>query len=288
MIAKLVVWGTDRSSALLKLRSCLSQFNVHGLSTNVNFLMNLSGHKAFADGLVDTDFIPRHHEELFPEGETSDERLVQAVMALVMHESSDQKSRNHDRNDPFGNGQGLRVNHSLVKKVELESQNGEKLTAKVIYEGDDNFAILVGAKTYRVRGDLVSTDDPLPELCCDINGRTERLRVFVNTDSGAVCLFTADGAVSFKRQLPAFLSSKGGPSGGSVGAGDALAPMPGTVEQVKVSAGQSVKKGEPVAVMIAMKMEYVIKAPKDGVVDKVPHKVGDFVKKGTPLVVLKD
>ena len=47
MIAKLVVWGKDRDSALLKLRSCLSEYNIDGLSTNVDFLMDLSGHPEF-------------------------------------------------------------------------------------------------------------------------------------------------------------------------------------------------------------------------------------------------
>ena len=40
--------------------------------------------------------------------------------------------------------------------------------------------------------------------------------------------------------------------------------------------------------MIAMKMEYVIKAPKTGTVTKVPHKIGDFVTKGTALVEFAD
>ena len=40
--------------------------------------------------------------------------------------------------------------------------------------------------------------------------------------------------------------------------------------------------------MIAMKMEYVIKAPKTGTLTKVPHKIGDFVTKGTALVEFAD
>ena len=40
--------------------------------------------------------------------------------------------------------------------------------------------------------------------------------------------------------------------------------------------------------MIAMKMEYVIKAPKTGTFTKVPHKIGDFVTKGTALVEFAD
>merc|ERR1719374_142444 len=47
MIAKLVVWGEDRDAALRKLRSCLAEYNIQGLSTNVNFLMDLASHPEF-------------------------------------------------------------------------------------------------------------------------------------------------------------------------------------------------------------------------------------------------
>ena len=56
------------------------------------------------------------------------------------------------------------------------------------------------------------------------------------------------------------------------------------VLQVHVKDGDQVKAGDPLVVMIAMKMEYVIRSPKDGVVAKVLHNVGDFVAKETPLV----
>ena len=54
--------------------------------------------------------------------------------------------------------------------------------------------------------------------------------------------------------------------------------------KVNVKDGDTVKAGDPLVVMIAMKMEYVIRSPKDGVVSKVLHRVGDFVAKDTPLV----
>ena len=78
MIAKLVVWGQDRDSALRKLRACLAEYNIQGLSTNVNFLMDLSSHPEFVAGNVDTEFIPRHYDSLFP-GNMS---LVHPVMQL--------------------------------------------------------------------------------------------------------------------------------------------------------------------------------------------------------------
>ena len=58
VIAKLVVWGADRPSALRQLRSCLAQHNISGLSTNVDFLLDLASHPEFVTGNVDTEFIP--------------------------------------------------------------------------------------------------------------------------------------------------------------------------------------------------------------------------------------
>ena len=75
---------------------------------------------------------------------------------------------------------------------------------------------------------------------------------------------------------------------GSGSLGDAVAPMPGVIEKVNVRDGDAVRAGDALVVMIAMKMEYVIKAPKDGVVERVSHKVGDFVAKNTPLVQFKE
>lgn len=60
--------------------------------------------------------------------------------------------------------------------------------------------------------------------------------------------------------------------------------MPGIVEKIFVSDGKEVNAGEPLLVMIAMKMEYVIRAPQSGVVEKVFYKVGDNVAKNAPLV----
>ena len=71
---------------------------------------------------------------------------------------------------------------------------------------------------------------------------------------------------------------------GSGSLGDAVAPMPGVIEKVNVSDGDAVKAGDPLVIMIAMKMEYVIKAPRAGVVQKVNARVGDFVAKNTVLV----
>ena len=64
------------------------------------------------------------------------------------------------------------------------------------------------------------------------------------------------------------------------------APMPGTVLEVKVSAGQSVKKGDVICVLEAMKMENDIPAPCDGVVASVNVQKGASIGANDVIVTL--
>lgn len=66
-----------------------------------------------------------------------------------------------------------------------------------------------------------------------------------------------------------------------------MAPMPGVLDKVFVKPGDSVKAGTPLAVLIAMKMEHVLKAATDGVVKAVPNAEGSNVKKGAVLVAFE-
>ncbi len=64
------------------------------------------------------------------------------------------------------------------------------------------------------------------------------------------------------------------------------APMPGTIVSVNVSEGQSVKKGDVLVVLEAMKMENEIKAPRDGSISSVAVSKGASVDTGATLVTI--
>ncbi len=65
------------------------------------------------------------------------------------------------------------------------------------------------------------------------------------------------------------------------------APMPGLVLRVEVEVGQTVRAGDGLIVVEAMKMENELKAPADGVIAKIAVEAGNTVEKGTPLVILE-
>ncbi len=72
----------------------------------------------------------------------------------------------------------------------------------------------------------------------------------------------------------------------SAGANSVTAPMPGTINAVKVTSGQQVKKGDVLFLLEAMKMENEIYADKDGKVGQVFVQKGASVSTGAPLCEL--
>lgn len=73
---------------------------------------------------------------------------------------------------------------------------------------------------------------------------------------------------------------------GTAGATSVSAPMPGTILDVKVSVGQSVKKGDVICVLEAMKMENDIPAPCDGVIASINTQKSASVSAGDVLATL--
>jgi acetyl-CoA/propionyl-CoA carboxylase biotin carboxyl carrier protein len=82
-----------------------------------------------------------------------------------------------------------------------------------------------------------------------------------------------------------------GRRGGAAGAADNSAgtvrsPMPGTVLSVRVSAGDTVTAGQPLAVIEAMKMEHTVTAPLAGIVAELPVKAGQQVRMDETVAVI--
>jgi acetyl/propionyl-CoA carboxylase alpha subunit len=102
-------------------------------------------------------------------------------------------------------------------------------------------------------------------------------------------LLTEDDEIVVFEAGEAFVFSAHPPSAEDLGAaqdGQIRSPMPGKVTGLSVKAGESVKKGQPLLILEAMKMEHALTAPFDGVVETVAVTLGAQVSEGATLVKL--
>lgn len=64
--------------------------------------------------------------------------------------------------------------------------------------------------------------------------------------------------------------------------------MPGVLDKVLVNVGDHVKEGDSLFVLIAMKMEYVVKANRDAAIENIFFKAGDNVQKDVTIMQFKE
>ncbi|KAI9605991.1 hypothetical protein H4Q26_004362 [Puccinia striiformis f. sp. tritici PST-130] len=122
MIAKLVVHSNkDRTSALTLLHKKLEEYQVVGPSTNIEFLKSLSSHPAFIAGEVETGFIEKHKEQLFPplSDQLPQEALINATICSAMQEIKSRQLRGSSSghaNNPWNMLHGWRIGGQQVSR----------------------------------------------------------------------------------------------------------------------------------------------------------------------------
>ena len=115
-----------------------------------------------------------------------------------------------------------------------------------------------------------------------------KYRVTVNGTVYEVELEEITGAVPAAAPAPAAEKPAAPVPAAPAGEGERItSPMPGTILAVNVTPGQSVKKGDVLMILEAMKMENEIMCPRDGVVSSVQAAKGAAVESGTLLCVLQ-
>ena len=114
--------------------------------------------------------------------------------------------------------------------------------------------------------------------------------ILVRENSEGIRLFYLDGSlvlVDVKDDLQLMLDRMGLSSSNELTQGPLKAPMPGLILDILVEDGNAVKKGDPMIILEAMKMENVIKAQTDSTVDQVLVGKSDSVEKNQPLITFK-
>ncbi|HEX5477511.1 MAG TPA: acetyl/propionyl/methylcrotonyl-CoA carboxylase subunit alpha [Burkholderiales bacterium] len=275
MIAKLVVRGADRASALAALRGALGETEIAGVITNVVFLARLAASRAFDSAELDTGLIERNRSELLAlPGPVSHEVLAAAAFAELSAEADAVREHAHrsgDPHSPWNELDGWRLNQDSHHDFAFcEDEAHYPVRVRFTERG---MRILLGEAEYRMDAERSGEN-----LLVRLDGRAFKARaVRAGKDWHVFCNGT-HRKLSLEDEL-------GEPD--QAPQGTLFAPMPGKVIQVLVEAGARVEKGQALLILEAMKMEHTISAPADGIVKEVLYGAGEQVLEGAELIALE-
>ena len=276
MVAKLIVHGATREQALTRLDDALAQTHIVGLSTNVQFLRHVVRSQSFAQARLDTALIPREAAVLFQQEPVG---LTLAVAAAVAETLLAERAA--EGHDPFSKTDGWRSHGLFTRRFAFEFQ-GQFHGATLAYLHDGGLQLTVGEGADATSGLLTFARAAHGSgWALDLGFAGERTRATVYMQGERAHVFLPRGATQI---VEIDLLAHAGDTAAE--GGRLTAPMPGKVVSFAVKAGDAVKKGQPLAVMEAMKMEHTIAAPVDGTVAELLYAPGDQVAEGAELLKL--
>ncbi len=270
MIAKLIVRGPTRYSAIQKLRVSLEQYEVAGLTTNIEFLKRICSSSAFLAGEVETSFIDKHSDDLFALEQTGTEALAQAALGLLL------KDTRNSKNDALlgspglgvGFGPGYQEREFVFSEAPADSKaEARETTVRIRQVQPDVFDISVKGIEY---AGVISHLDQSSNTVTSFFPHT-RIESTVIRDEDLVNIFQQGKQYRLRCGTPKWFEKAFGVKDLT---SSVLAPMPCKILRVDINEGQQVKKDQALIVIESMKMETVIRSPFDGVVSKIVHKKG--------------
>ncbi len=254
MIAKVIAHGATRTQALDRLSAALERTVVAGPKSNVALLRALADAPQFRAGTFDTGFIDRELDALTGKGEGVDAEAVCIALDALLPEPSTGAS-------PWDAIDAFQLGAERVQAMPLRV-DGERLDATVRWDGGPRPLVALGDHARR-RG-----------------APAEAHRVRAGT---GVIVVRAGRQTLVEPHDPFAIDLAHLDQGGVV-----KAPMHGKVVAVFVVPGETVTKGQRLAIVEAMKMEHALLAPADGEVAEVPAQAGQQVAEGARLIVLKE
>ncbi len=261
MLAKLIVYGTDREHAIARMKGALDDFVIDGVRANVPLLAWIVRDEWYREGKTTTSFLAqRLDESVFSNRTVPPDAATLAVAAAL--------ARGWTAWRAGGVGTPIRL------------QSGD---ARCNVE-----ATVVSANRWNVTGDLSR------ELHAQLHGDTiaitfdgRSLRGGVTREGMTLHVHLGDATYRFTPAPPPSADSSGASAGTGATDGRIVSPMPGKIVKINVAQGDEVAERALLLVLEAMKMEHRIEADAAGTVKAVLVREGEIVAGGAPLVELR-
>ena len=270
MIAKLCSHAATREGANRAMASALDGFVLQGIGHNIPFLAALVDHPRWQAADLSTGFIAEEYPDGFEGAALSEDTARKLACAALALELARKDRLDHMTGRLRPHSGSLRPDWSVAIADHVFSINVRSFTPGETASADLVFAD--SADPYEIQS---SHRAGTPLWRGRING--EELLVQVRAAPGGMSLkWRGIGALA--RVLPAALAHLNALMPVKLAADTSnllLCPMPGLVVSVAVRPGQTVKAGEILAVVEAMKMENVLRAEHDGVISVIHASAGD-------------
>ena len=272
MLAKVIAIGETREQSARLLAKELRSTHLAGIKTNKDFLVQCLENNSFLKGKTTSDFIPREHKKLFKavDKKLLDNAMKASALWLQEHNKRDNKKL-HFLPRNWTNG--------ILPKQDITFEfNDEEY--KFQYENNNNHI-----QIHREHFERLSTSSVLiisvnqEHIHCEIDGIA--IKAFISCFHDEITINSGSGDLVFK-VLPKFIDPNE-----IIIEGSLTAPMPGKILNINVKKGSSVKTGETLLILEAMKMEHTIKANSDGQVIELYVKTGDQVESGSDLMKIE-
>ena len=265
MLAKIISFGETRIEAANKLALALENSHFGGMKTNRDYLVSILRSKEYLDGDTTTDFIARVN--LKSDIDLTREEITNyAKVGAMWIQGKNRSEAMVLKNIQSGWNNG-RLPHQEVRLLHNEDELNVKYRSlkngDFISEIDENIRIFDWSMDF-----------------IDVEISNTRYRSKISIEDDLLLVHTYKGNLLFKI-LPKFNIAQE-----EVVKGGLVAPMPGKVVEIKVKKGSSIKKGDTLVILEAMKMEHKVLAPDNGKIKEVLIKENEQVENGATLVVL--
>ncbi|QHE83428.1 acetyl/propionyl/methylcrotonyl-CoA carboxylase subunit alpha [Hydrogenophaga sp. BPS33] len=273
MIAKLVVHGANRDAALQCMRQSLSDCTILGLTTNLGYLAHTLSDPAVQANRIFTAYLD---QQLAGYCEQRDGAAAVACAAAIEH------AQTHPARDAGDWPWGRQAGHGLVDRASLHPQEPmgsfhfwdgvQRRSAALLDQGGHATRLRCGTRSFDVA--------MLPRAPADLwHGTVNGTRWFALPAHGGL-------EIQVGGERAQLLPHAAHDPSRTTAEGEAVAPMPGVVVALNVAVGDTVRAGDTLAIVEAMKMENRVVASFDGTVEAVHTALASPVVAGAVLVTV--
>lgn len=278
MIAKIITWGETRACARRCMLTALKRYYIGGVKTNLPFLQAIIQKPHFIDATISTDFLQQESIEM---------QAVSPILAIQLAACVDYLNA-IPINDPlftaaFAWQMHLRSHWSIHYMID-----GESYQVRITPIDLQTVAVELNQTTTQWRIHITSSIGENTGLLSYASKNNhpneyEQLKtVQYEIIQNKLNFYTDQGFITVDRFTTYHVSNDK-----SSNPNPLTSPMPATVVAVLKNTGDTIKTGECIMVLEAMKMEHAIFAPYDGTLTDVFYHIGQQVHEGAQLAALE-